>query len=157
MPYLLWTHLGLLLMQLPVRRLALLSLTRSCNFNFILLDLDKLQVPQLQHSTTIDQLGRPRLPLSCVLLSLIDEQRLPSDMDWMFRQMQSVSSFVQSSEKTSRRNGRQRLEMFLDAYGTLWSKRIGTTSCLHSKTTHHRNQAALSCAQQRGKIKRGKT
>lgn len=94
-------------MELPVGVLALQLITDAfMQFNFILLDFDKLRASQVQHCAATDQLSRPRLPLSCVLLPFIDEQRLSSDMDWMFREVQKVSSFVQAtSKKTSRPNG----------------------------------------------------
>lgn len=63
-------------------------------FYFIILDLNELQTPQLQHGVTTDQLGRPRLPLYGILLSVTDEQRLSPDMDRLFRQVQKVSTVV---------------------------------------------------------------
>lgn len=60
----------------------------------MILDLNELQVPEIQHDSAIDQCSSPRLPLSCVLLPFIDEQRLPSDMGSMFREVQNGSSLV---------------------------------------------------------------
>lgn len=62
--------------------------------SFTLSDLNQLHRPQLQHSATSDQLGSPRLSLPGVLLPVIDEQRLPSDMDRVLRQVQEGVSAV---------------------------------------------------------------
>lgn len=84
------------------------------NFIFIILDINELQVTRIQHGSTTDQYSSPRLPLPCVLLSSTDEQRVSSNMERLFREVQKDSSLVQTtSEKASRRDGNERLKMFI--------------------------------------------
>lgn len=70
------------------------SFTDTFVQSFTLSDLNQLHRPQLQHSATSDQLGSPRLSLPGVLLPVTDEQRLPSDMDRVLRQVQEGVSAV---------------------------------------------------------------